>query len=46
MTEFHTILARKMPEFYVTIGRKIFFSDFLGGHMPRSPESYVYDDKS
>jgi len=26
--EFHMIFARKMPEFYVTIARKIFFPEF------------------
>jgi len=28
--EFHMIFARKMPEFYVIIARKIFFRIFFG----------------
>ena len=47
--EFYTIFARKMPEFSLTIARKIFFPDFFfwgGGHVPLplpSPTvSYAY----
>ena len=31
ISEFHMIFARKMPEFYVIIARKIFFPIFLAG---------------
>ena len=41
------IFARKMPEFYITIARKIFFPIFFGGEggaraLPASPVSYAY----
>jgi len=39
--------ARKMPEFYVIIARKIFFPDFRGGgHVPPAPVSYAYGDSA
>ena len=39
--EFYTISARKVPEFYIIIARRIFFPDFFfwgggGGHVPPS----------
>ena len=36
------IFARKMPEFYIIIARKIFFSGILVGHVPPVPVSYAY----
>jgi len=47
--EFYMIFARKMPEFYIIITRKIFFPEFFffwggGWHVPRSlpPSLYAY----
>ena len=41
--EFYTIFARKMPELYIIIAQKYFFSDFFcGGVTPASPVSYAY----
>ena len=39
--EFHIIIARKVPEFYIKIALKIFFPDFFlwVGHVPPSPPS-------
>ena len=35
--------ARKMPEFYIIIARKIFFPNFRGGgHVSPAPVSYAY----
>ena len=34
--EFYMSFARKMPEFFITIARKI-FSGILGGHVPPCP---------
>jgi len=46
ISEFYTIFARKMSEFYMVIGRKIFFPIFfLGGgtaSVTLSPVSYAY----
>jgi len=42
----HEKMPEKMPEFYILIARKIFFSDFLGGGGARAspaPVSYAYD---
>ena len=41
--EFYTIFVQKMPEFYIIIGRKIFFLIFFGGGgaLP-APVSYAY----
>jgi len=45
--EFHMIFARKMPEFYVVIARRIYFSGiFFGGGTCRchpAPISYAYE---
>jgi len=35
--QFYLTFARKMPEFYIKIARKTFFSRILGGHMPPTP---------
>jgi len=35
------IFARKMPEFYIIIARKIFSPNFRG-HVPPAPVSYAY----
>jgi len=35
------IFARKMPEIYIIIARKI-FARILGGHVPLTPVSYAY----
>ena len=40
------IFAQKMPEFYIIIARKIFFSRILGGHVPPAPVSYAYGQKA
>jgi len=37
ISEFHMIFARKMPEFYVLIARKIFSPNLGGGHVPPVP---------
>ena len=37
--EFCTICARKMPEFYIIIVRKIFFPEFWGARVPPCPPS-------
>ena len=42
ISEFHMIFARKMPEFYVIIARKIFFRKFGGRTCPLPPVSYAY----
>ena len=34
MRKFYMIFARKMPEFYIIIGRKIFFAKFMGDVPP------------
>jgi len=39
--EFYMIFARKMPEFYTRIGRKIFFPNFMG-HVPPCPPPVSY----
>ena len=36
------IFARKMPEFYMTIARKIFFPNIRGVRAPLPPVSYAY----
>jgi len=36
------IFARKMPEFYIQIARKILSRNFRG-HVPPAPVSYAYD---
>jgi len=36
------IFARKMPEFYLIIARKIFFPNFKGERAPLLPVSYAY----
>jgi len=43
ISDFYMIFARKMPEFYIIIARKIFFPNFWG-HVPPcpSPVSYTY----
>ena len=38
MSEFYMISARKVPELYIIITRKIFFPNF-GGHVPPCPLS-------
>jgi len=35
--EFYLIFARKMSEFYIIIGRKIFFPNFRGARAPAPP---------
>jgi len=43
ISEFHMIFARKMPEFYVMIALKIFFSNLgVGARAPVPPVSYAH----
>ena len=37
ISEFHAIFARKMPEFYVIIARKVFFPNFWPARAPPAP---------
>jgi len=39
ISEVRMIFARKMPEFYVIIARKIFFPNLGRGHVPPLPPS-------
>ena len=41
--EFYMIFVRKMPEFYITVARKIVFPNF-GRHMHVPPSPTPYDD--
>jgi len=41
ISEFYTIFATNMPEFYIIIGRKIFFPNFRGGaRVPPLPSPF------
>ena len=40
------IFARKMPEFYIIIARKILFPDIYGARAPPAPVSYTYEQEA